>query len=165
MRYYHGTSENFREFNLEKAENYKDFGKGIYLSEQYWHAESIAKRRNKAHAYIMIYDLNIYEMRKQLKVKEFKKASISWVDFVMLNRNRIIHTEYDVVIGATADASAQKLLEDFYNSHRKKKATRKEYRELIARLAICKYPRQICLLSQKALDYTNKRHSNTKIIY
>ena len=49
MQYYHGTDKTFRNFDLSKARNYKDFGIGIYLSEEFWHAESVAKKRNGMH--------------------------------------------------------------------------------------------------------------------
>ena len=71
MIYYHGTPAKFRNFDLEKALDYKDFGKGIYLSEKSWHAERVARKRNAKHAYVMEYDLNIDDMRQNLKVKEF----------------------------------------------------------------------------------------------
>ena len=39
MRYYHGTDKSFINFDLSKANSYKDFGSGIYLSEKFWHAK------------------------------------------------------------------------------------------------------------------------------
>lgn len=160
MIYYHGTPDSFRKFDLNKASDYKDFGKGIYLSQEEWHATSIAKRRNKDHAYVMKYDIDIKEMRKVLKVREFKKMSIDWIKFVLLNRNQIIHTEYDVIIGGTADAAAQSILEQFYRFWRNRGGNigRKQYRELIVQLAPNKYPIQMCLLTQKAVDYVNDRY-------
>lgn len=165
MIYYHGTPQYFRNFDIKKSLDYKDFGRGMYLSEKYWHAESIAKKRNAEHAYVMEYDLNIDEMRKILKVKEFKKVSIPWVKFVLLNRNKILQPEYDVVIGATADAAAQDILERFYHNHKKREPSIKEYKELIADLSVHKYPKQICLLTEKAIEYVNSRLVNNKIIY
>lgn len=165
MRYYHGTDKSFRHFDLSKAGNYKDFGVGVYLSEKSWHAESVAKKRNGEHAYIMEYDVNTDEMRKLLKVKEFKKASEPWLKFILFNRNTVIQPEYDVVIGATADAAAQEEIERFYRFHKNRKPTKKEYRDLLARLATSKYPKQICLLSQKAVDYFNKKYLQTYKLY
>lgn len=165
MQYYHGTDKSFRHFDLSKAGNYKDFGIGVYLSEEFWHAESVAKKRNGEHAYVMEYDVNIDETRKILKVKEFKKTSEPWLKFVLLNRNTLIQSEYDIVIGATADAAAQAEIEKFYRFHKNRKPTKKEYRDLIVRLATNKYPKQICLCSQKAVDYFNTRYSKTHTLY
>lgn len=165
MQYYHGTDKSFRNFDLSKAENYKDFGIGVYLSEEFWHAESVAKKRNGEHAYVMEYNVNIEEMRKVLKVKEFKKTSEPWLKFVLLNRNTLIKSEYDAVIGATADAAAQTEIEKFYRNHKNRKPSKKEYRDLLVRLAVHKYPKQICLLSQKAVDYFDKKYSKTHTVY
>lgn len=165
MRYYHGTNKSFRYFDLGKARSYKDFGAGAYLSEEFWHAELVAKKRNDQHAYVMEYDVNIDDMRKVLKVKEFKKTSESWLKFVLFNRNTLIQSGYDVVIGATADAAAQAEIEKFYRCHRNRKPTKKEYRDLIVRLATNKYPKQVCLLSQRAVDYFDANYIGTHTLY
>ncbi len=165
MQYYHGTDKAFRNFDLGKAGNYKDFGMGVYLSEEFWHAETVAKKRNGEHAYVMEYDVNIDEMRKTLKVKEFKKTSETWVKFVLHNRNALIQSEYDVIIGATADANAQTEIEKFYRFHKNRQPTKKEYRELIVRLAVHKYPKQVCLRSQRAVDYFDKKYLETHKLY
>lgn len=73
MRYYHGTDKSFINFDLSKDNSYKDFGSGIYLSENFWHAKSIATKRNALNCYVMEYDVNMEEMRQVLKIKEFKK--------------------------------------------------------------------------------------------
>ena len=78
--------------------------------------------------YIMEYDVNTDDMRNILKVKEFKKTSEPWLKFVLLNRNKLIQSEYDVVIGATADAAAQAEIESFYRYHKNRKPSKKEYR-------------------------------------
>ena len=158
MRYYHGTDKDFEKFDLAVAQNYKDFGKGVYLAKDRKHAEAIAKKKNGKHAFVRIYDLNIEDMRSVLKVKVFKKTSLDWVKFVLVNRNEIIHTDYDVVVGATADAKAQDLLEEFYHKHKNVNPSVKEYRELISKLAVYRYSTQICLLTQSAVDYVERQY-------
>ena len=161
MRYYHGTDKSFINFDLSKANSYKDFGSGIYLSEKFWHAKAIATKRNAPNCYVMEYDVNMEEMRQVLKIKEFKKTSESWLKFVLKNRNAIIKPEYDIVIGATADAAAQDIIENFTRKHKTRKPSKKDYRELLSRLSVNNYPRQICLLSDRAVAYFNARYIST----
>lgn len=156
MRYYHGTDKVFREFDIAFALEYKDFGTGIYLAQEEWHAEAIAKRKNKQHAFVRVYDLDIAELKSTFNVKEFKKAKIPWVKFVLQNRNEIVPPKYDIVIGATADARAQDILENFYYRFRKREPSQKEYKQLITDLQVYNYPTQMCLLTQRAVDYVNK---------
>lgn len=164
MVYYHGTDKDFKNFELEFAQDHKDFGAGIYLSEKSSHAEAIARRRNSTNSYIRAYELDINEMRGLFRVKEFKKPSIDWAKFVLVNRNTAVVSGYDIVIGPTADADAQKLLEKFYNTHRSRKATIKEYNELRAQLMAYRYPRQMCILSNRALSYVNNRYIGRRVL-
>lgn len=46
MIYYHGTNVYFEEFDLSKSGIYKDFGRGIYLSEGQKHAADVAIWKN-----------------------------------------------------------------------------------------------------------------------
>lgn len=81
--------------------------------------------------------------------------------FVLKNRNAIIKPEYDIVIGATADAAAQDIIENFTRKYKTRKPSKKDYRELLSRLSVNNYPRQICLLSDRAVAYFNARHIST----
>ena len=153
MKYHHGTDKNFDKFNIDIAQEYKDFGKGIYLAEGEWHAQKIAKRKNGRHAFVRIYDFDIKDMKKNFKVKIFKKDNNDWLKFVLLNRNKIISPEYDVVFGSTADADAQNKLESFYRKHKHKKPSHKDYDALRKDLQTNNFPKQICITSQVALDY------------
>ncbi len=156
MRYYHGTSKQFKDFDLKFAVRYMDFGMGIYLSQEEWHAELIAKKANKEHAFVRCYDLNMSELREKFKVLEFKKVSIPWVKFVLNNRSKVYLTDYDIVIGATADAKAQAEINSFLKQFRSRNPGHKDYRDLISRLSADHFPTQMCLLTQQAVEYVNE---------
>lgn len=55
MKYYHGTDNDFNQFDLNKAVAYKDFGSGMYLAREQWHAESIAIGKHGFNAYVKVY--------------------------------------------------------------------------------------------------------------
>lgn len=153
MLYYHGTDKDFDQFDLNMALPQKDFGAGMYLSQEQWHAERVARAKNGEHVYIRVYDVNMEELRRHLNVRVFKKTSVDWVKYVEINRNSIVDSPYDIVIGATADAAAQKTLEAFHRKHRTRTASPKEYRELISSLSVHRYPIQMAALTQKAINY------------
>ena len=161
MKYYHGTNKDYDNFNIDLAMIYKDFGRGMYLAKEKWHAESIALGKNGTHAYIRVYDIDFTKLRTVLNIKEFKKASTPWIKYVIENRNKIVNPQFDVVIGATADAAAQKEIESFYRKYRHKDASRKDYRDLMSRLDVYKYPTQVALLTQKAIDYAEQNYIET----
>lgn len=60
------------------------------------------------HAYVFKYKCVLSEMRKTLKVKEFRTATVEWLDLIVQNRISIVESSFDVIIGPTADALAQK---------------------------------------------------------
>lgn len=159
MKYYHGTIHNFKDFDLKFAYRCMDFGAGIYLTQKESHAKSIALKGNSQQAYIRTYDLDINELRKRFNILEFKKASIPWVKFVLENRNELLKPEYDIVIGATADARTQYIINEFnaFCKHIKPREPNKtDYKNLIKRLMPENFPVQMCILSQNALDYVNR---------
>ena len=158
MTYYHGTDKDFRKFSLNEAQEYKDFGKGIYLSVSAWHAEKIAMKKNGEHAYVRKYNFDIEGMKEKFNIKEFRKGDIRWVKFVIQNRNTIVQHDYDLIIGPTADAAAQELMEHFYRTYKHRKPGRKDYAELISKLQIFNYPEQVCIVTQNALDYIEQRY-------
>ena len=157
MLLYHGTHKDFRHFALSKANDYRDFGRGIYLTASKEHALNNAKKHNTQTYYVRVYEVDMKELQKELKILLFKKVSLNWVKYVLLNRNEIVESQYDMAIGATADSSAQDILENFYRKHKRHKPSIKEYKELIKKLAVYVYPIQYCLQSPEAVKYFNKR--------
>ena len=164
MEYYHGTDKNFDFFDLNAALIYKDFGRGMYLAQEYWHAEAIALGKNGEHAYVRVYEINSDDMRKYLSVKLFKKKSINWVKYIIENRSKVLVPEYDVVEGITADSDAQDKIETFCRTHKTRVPSIKEYKELISKLRPDVYPIQMALLTQRAIDYVEKQYVKTILV-
>lgn len=158
MECYHGTDKEFEHYDLSKSIAYKDFGSGMYLAEEKWHAESVALGKNGNAAYVKIYDLNFDDMLQLYKVKWFKKVSVNWIKFIIESRIKAKNSEYDIVIGPTADARAQDEIEQFYRRHKTRTPSIKEYKELIAKIRPNVYPTQIALLTQAAVNYAESNY-------
>lgn len=157
---FHGTVYDFDIPALSKCKDKKDFGKGFYLAENIEHARSIAQKAYLTKSYIKnkfiySYKIDIAEMRKLgLKVHVFNEPNYAWLDFVIKNRKLLDVEEYDVIIGATADRSAQTDIEAFYKIHGLN-ATNVEKDRLLKNLQIKNYGRQYCFRTQRAIDYLN----------
>lgn len=155
MKYYHGTDIYFKTFDISQSGTYKDFGIGMYLSERKSHAETVALWKRGLHAFVFTYDCNLTEMRRIFNILEFKTASENWLKFVISNRCSVSPCDYDIVIGPTADASAQILITDFIKSH--PNPTTKDYNSLKQSLKTNVYPCQVCLKSLRATQYFDER--------
>ena len=104
------------------------------------------------------YKVNLTELRKQLNIKEFRTATKEWVEFVMMNRYKLVKTRYDIIIGPTADAKANAILKGYYGRYMACgcKVTDSDYRILKEQLKVNRYGTQICLKTQRAVDIFNK---------
>lgn len=90
---YHGTYRNFTEPKIQFGKDFRDFGKGFYLAENYMDALNILDGRN---GYVNEYKLNL----EGLKVLDFNQEE-GIVDYLIRNRVFGVEDGYDVVIGAT----------------------------------------------------------------
>lgn len=54
--------------------------------------------------------------------------------FIIENRSNLLNTDYDIIIGPTADARAQDEIEKFIRTHKTKKPSIKDYKQLISKL-------------------------------
>lgn len=116
MRLYHGTNVDFDLIDIEKSNPYKDFGKGVYLTDIKEQAERMALRKVKFFGgvpVIQVYDFDEAALQMdKLKVKFFSEPSEEWAVFIHNNRNRALdfHHDYDVVIGPIANDGVAYLL-------------------------------------------------------
>ncbi len=168
MIYYHGTDKYFKNFILPNEQSYKDFGMGVYLAESEEHARKVAYWKKGINAYIYAYKVNITNIKKQFNVKEFRTISIEWVKYIVYNRTNYGGNDYDLIIGPTADAKAQQVVECFIRKYRN--PTDKNYKELQEALmpvlhnGIKGYGTQLCIKSQILLDVFNQsRIKETKL--
>lgn len=101
MKLYHGSDVTIEKPSAKKGRTDVDFGVGFYLTADKKMAQKWACNKN-------ISIINEYEaVLKHLKIKELK-ADEEWLDYVIYNRTHegkkpFDDTEYDVVIGPTAD--------------------------------------------------------------
>lgn len=161
MKIYHGTDKSYDKFELIHAQNYKDFGRGWYLADNFEFAAKNARKHGSLESYVMVYEINMVEIRELLRVKEFKKVSTNWIKFIIANRIKIIEPTVDIVIGPTADSNAQELIELFYRRFKNRTPSMKEYKELIKRVMPNVYPRQFCFLTDRSIEYLNSKYVKT----
>lgn len=110
MILYHGTNVDIEVIDLAKGLQYKDFGKGFYLTPDRNTAIRMAQKKARLFGgtpTLITYEFDDTAMKSNLKVKVFpEKATTEWFLFVDANRNRkntkTIH-DFDVVIGPIAD--------------------------------------------------------------
>lgn len=102
---YHGSCCDFKEIDLSKSHNRRDFGKGFYTtilksqSEEWAYRLSLRERKEK----YFVYEFLFVES-EALGVKRFDSLNQEWLEFIKENRSKggLQHT-YDVVIGPVAD--------------------------------------------------------------
>jgi hypothetical protein len=114
---YHGSIYDFNKIDINRGKPNKDFGRGFYTSRTESQAVNLAKRNRQIEqnrlallsdkapvsAWLYVYEFDLRKM-DTLNVKDFKKADLEWVDFIVENRtNPNPQHGYDVVIGPTAN--------------------------------------------------------------
>lgn len=110
MILYHGTNADIEAIDLTKGLQFKDFGKGFYLTPNRETACRMAQKRARLFggtATLITYELDDSALQSDLKVRVFpEKASVEWFLFVDANRDRRskqpVH-DYDIVVGPIAD--------------------------------------------------------------
>lgn len=114
---YHGTICEIKKVDVSAGRDYKDFGRGFYMSEYRKQAEERADRKyNEAEARRRetreptprrrIYRIELDpDALETLNVKIFYEADMEWLDFVLMCRNNAgVPHDYDLVIGRTSDS-------------------------------------------------------------
>lgn len=114
---FHGSDIRIEEPDLSRSAWGRDFGMGFYLTSDKQQARAWARRKansalSTTHTpYVNEYHLSDFE---GLRVKEFKGANKSWIDFILKNRkSNIAHTEYDVIIGKVADDNTRRMISKY----------------------------------------------------
>jgi hypothetical protein len=107
MILYHGSNIAIEEINLEKSRPCKDFGRGFYLSEDEEQAKQMAIFKALTlggEPIVTKFNFNEDVMTSAgLNIRIFKDYSKEWADFVFLNRENDIPTEFDIVYGPIAN--------------------------------------------------------------
>ncbi|MGN0356584.1 MAG: DUF3990 domain-containing protein [Blautia sp.] len=143
---YHGTCYEFKEIDLRKSHNRRDFGKGFYTTiiqsqSQEW-AYRLSLREKKPKYYVYEY---LFEESQILKVKRFDALNEEWLEFIKENRIKGgLQHNYDVVIGPVADDNTMETIQLYI-------ANILTASEAVERLRYSKINNQVSFHTEKAL--------------
>lgn len=117
---YHGTDQEFDVFDFSFAKSFKDFGKGFYLTSNFWQAQKWAqnKGRMKTKTYIYSYDISLIDESKW-NILELFQYDKKWVDFITDSRMMGKESEYDIIYDRIADnqfTEISEILRSYSNS-------------------------------------------------
>ena len=161
MRLYHGSNQLISHIDLSKSKDYKDFGRGFYLTRDYNRAVTMAQRTTviEATGSPEVAPFLFYPMKcpASIRILEFKTRSADWALFVLENRDRerstpFIH-DYDIVIGPVADSRVDSILKAYRRELGSEYRNPEKLKELAEQL---KYPGpeyiQYCFCTQKGIE-------------
>ena len=152
MQLYHGSIEIVKAPVILEKQRLLDFGKGFYTTTNQKQADRWAllkqKREGKeAKAFVSVYRLDEIDLNnKNLKIKEFKKASEAWLNFVVKNRNEHYLHGYDLVIGPVANDTLYQTLNLYETGILTKKET-------INRLKVYPLYNQVAFTTPAAIQF------------
>jgi hypothetical protein len=122
---YHGSNVVVPAANLAKCRPFKDFGKGLYLSDNQSHARQMALRTTRIYGgspTVSVFEFDELAAAK-LGVRRFDGPTQEWAEFVLNNRSRSFtdfdhpnsnhDAKYDVVVGPIADDDIALLFRQF----------------------------------------------------
>jgi len=151
MRVYHGSDVQINEIDLSKSGNFKDFGRGFYVTNILKHAQSRAvdiAQINGTQPVVTEFEyIEEYPVTMGMKIKKFETISEEWVEFIAMNRNRrIVHPahSFDIIEGAIADDWVTMQIDRYI---RKKILVE----ELIEKIKFRELTHQICFCTTESL--------------
>lgn len=142
MRLYHGSYCKINEINLAFSRDYKDFGRGFYLTPDFSRAVTMANRsvilNNGGEAEVNPYIFYKSVCPNNLKIKVFKDNNWEWAEFVMKNRDKSqdppYNHGYDIIIGPVADSVVDTVIETYKEEFGDRYLDRDNLRILASRL-------------------------------
>lgn len=161
MKLYHGSNQLVTQIDLSKSKDFKDFGRGFYMTRDYGRAVAMAQRtatiEAKGSPEVVPYLFYPEKCPADISICEFKGRTAEWALFVLNNRDKqrctpFVHN-YDIVIGPVADSRVDALLNDYKEQYGADYDKPENLRELASRL---KYPGseyiQYCFCTQKGIE-------------
>ena len=140
MRVFHGSFAKFNAPCLSKSKDYRDFGNGFYVTENYFDALSILKGRE---GYIYEYNLNL----EGLSIKTFQSDDEVF-NYIFRNRTeKTREDKYDIIIGKTASGNCCKVFKEIRN-----KGIKVSKNELKGKILDKHFGEQICIKTKKGLS-------------
>lgn len=121
MILYHGSNKLITKIDLSKSKNFKDFGKGFYLTRDYSRAVAMAQRTTAIIGHgspeVTPFIFNMSQCPEDVKIKKFESRTPEWALFVLKNRERnyshAYRHDYDIVIGPVADSRVDAILTEY----------------------------------------------------
>jgi len=150
MRVFHGSNVRVDTIDLAKSGDFKDFGKGFYVTKIRKHAHQRAiqiAKENGGKAVITEFKYyELYPERAGLSIKRFN-ISKEWVEFVMMNRDREIAQpthNFDIIEGPIANDKITRQIQKYIQG-------KISIDELIERLTYGEPTHQICFCTIDSL--------------
>lgn len=125
MILYHGSNQLITKIDLSKSKNFKDFGRGFYLTKDYARAVAMAQRTTAimgdGSPEVSPFIFNPSRCPSDVRIKIFDGRTAEWALFVLKNREKDpLHTykhNYDIVIGPVADSRVDAILQEYRRSY------------------------------------------------
>lgn len=160
MRLYHGTNCRITEIDLNRSRDYKDFGKGFYLTPDFNRAVIMANRsvvlNHSGSPEVNLFIFNKSACTDDIKIKEFKTNNWEWAKFVMMNRDKSLNPPYehgfDIVIGPVADSSVDPEIKTYREEYGVDYLMPENLKILASRLKYHSRYIQYCFCSVKAIE-------------
>lgn len=118
---YHGTGFPHTSIDLDKSDDFKDFGRGYYLTSYLEQAERWAMKRgeSKGHCWVYTYTLTSFSC-EDFTIYEFLEYNEDWLKFITQNRKYGNCPPCDIIYDRMADNQFDDLREaiDMYAQKR-----------------------------------------------
>lgn len=121
MILYHGSNQLITRIDLSKSKDFKDFGRGFYLTKDYTRAVAMAQRTTaiigEGCPEVSPFIFNPSRCPIDVRLKKFDGRTAEWALFVLRNREKsTLHAykhDYDTVIGPVADSRVDAILQEY----------------------------------------------------
>lgn len=102
QKLYHGTRQYHSQIELRCSSDYKDFGRGYYLTSYLSQAMSWAEAKGmRTSSWVFEYVLK--EVPDTIQVKELLQYDRDWLDYIIMHRLYGQRDEFDIVYDRMAD--------------------------------------------------------------
>lgn len=116
---YHGTAMSHDAIDLNKGGDFRDFGRGYYLTSSLQQAYAWATKKGgrslESPQKCWIYAYSIQTIPESFKIFELLEYNAEWLDFVTACRMYGIVTDFDIVYDRMADSQYKELTEAIRN--------------------------------------------------
>lgn len=161
MRLFHGSNQLITQIDLSKSKDFKDFGRGFYMTRDYARAVTMAQRtatiEGTGNPEVTPFLFYPNRCPDDVRICVFKERSPEWALFVLNNRDKQrllpFSHEFDIVIGPVADSRVDTVLCAYKERYETAYSHPENLRQLADQL---KYPGpeyiQYCFCTQKGIE-------------